>query len=126
MVIKVGIDMKRDMDLVRVMLLAIEESPHGFAPKIEISGYTQEQIGYHATLLKEAGLAEGIETTTMGSQSPELMITRLTWLGHDFLDNARENQTWNQAKDMIKTIGSASLQVWASVLTMIISKKLGI
>ncbi len=38
------IDMKRDMDLIRAMLLAIEAHPTGFAPKIEISGYTQEQI----------------------------------------------------------------------------------
>jgi hypothetical protein len=44
--IKYGIDMKRDMDLIREMLLAIESDAHGFAPKIEILGYTQEQIGW--------------------------------------------------------------------------------
>jgi hypothetical protein len=51
------IDMKRDMDLIREMLLAIEAHPSGFAPiKIDIEGYTQEQISYQATLLGEAKL----------------------------------------------------------------------
>ncbi|MBN1375810.1 MAG: DUF2513 domain-containing protein, partial [Dehalococcoidia bacterium] len=79
------------MDLIRAMLLAIEADDHGFAPKIEIEGYTQEEIGYHAVLLGEAGLVEVHDITHMGSHSPEALISRLTWEGHEFLDAAREN-----------------------------------
>ena len=59
------IDMKRDMDSIREILLAVEAHPCGFAPSIEIHGYTQEQVGYHVFLLGEAGLAVvSNETTT--------------------------------------------------------------
>jgi hypothetical protein len=48
--------MKRDMDLVRKILLQIEEHPHGFAPNyLAIEDYTQEQIGFHVLLMGEAG-----------------------------------------------------------------------
>ncbi len=39
--------MKRDMDLVREILLAIDSHEKGYAPqKMEFEGYTDEQIGY--------------------------------------------------------------------------------
>jgi len=124
--IKSGSNMKRDMELIRAMLLAIESDNHGFAPKIEIHGYTQEQIGYHALLLGEAGLAVVSDVTSMGNKSPEAIILRLTWSGHEFLDSARENQIWNQAKDTISKIGGASIQIWVALLTELIKKKLGL
>jgi len=118
--------MKRDMDLIRAMLLAIESESSGFAPKIEILGYTEEQIGYHASLLGEAGLAKVVDVTSAGSKGPEAIVTRLTWAGHEFLDAARENQRWNQAKDLISKIGGASIQIWMDVLTELIKKRLGL
>jgi hypothetical protein len=124
--IKSCIGMKRDMDLIRKMLLAVESDEHGFAPKIEIPGHTQEQINYHACLLEEAGLVKAIDVTSMGSNSPEAMITRLTWAGHEFLDSARENQRWNQAKDIISKIGGASIQIWVALLTDLIKKNIGL
>ena len=41
--------MKRDMELIRKLVLALEDAPSGYAPGVlEIEGYTPEQIGYHA------------------------------------------------------------------------------
>ena len=125
--IKSCIDMKRDMDLIRAMLLAIEAEGHGFASHpIEIPNYTQEQIGYHAVLLGEAGLVKVHDVTHLGSNSPEALITRLTWAGHEFLDSARENNIWNQAKDKISKIGGASLQIWLALLTELIKENIGL
>lgn len=120
------IDMKRDMDLIRVMLLAIEAHPSGFAPEIEIVGYTQEQIGYHAALLGEAGLAMVVNETGLDDKSPQATIIRLTWAGHEFLDSVRENNIWNQAKDKINKVGGATIPIWIAVLTEIIKKQLGL
>ncbi len=121
-----NIKMKRDMDLIREMLLAIESAPHGFAPKIKIQGYTQEEIGYHAVLLEEAGLAKVNDITMEGSETPEAIVERLTWAGHEFLDSARDNRIWNQAKDKITKIGGASLQIWVMVLAGYIKQELGL
>ena len=121
------IHMKRDMDLIREMLLAIESHEHGFAPKIEIDGYTQEEIGYHAILLGEAGLAVVSNVTTMGSKSPEGIINHLTWAGHEFLDASRDKRIWNQAKDKISQIGGgATIQVWIALLIELGKKQLGL
>ncbi len=125
--IKSCISMKRDMDLIRQLLLTIEADEHGFATRdIEIPSYTQEQIDYHAVLLGEAGLAEVTDVTTMGSKSPKAILLRLTWAGHEFLDSSRENHIWNQAKDKVGKIGGASLPIWGAVLTEIIKNRLGL
>ena len=119
--------MKRDMDLVRAILLAVEEHDHGFAPDdLEIDGFTEEQIAYHAFIMMEGGLLEGIDMTTRGSESPEAAIRHLTWAGHEFLDAAREPARWNQAKEVIKKVGGATLAVWTAVLTELVKKSVGL
>ena len=108
------------------MLLAIEASPHGYAPKLEIEGYTQEEIGYHALLLGESGLAKVYEKRIEEAQTPEAIVERLTWAGHEFLDASREPRIWNQAKDAINKIGSASISVWLALLAELAKKKVGL
>jgi hypothetical protein len=78
--------MKRDMKLIRKLVLNLEDAPTGFAPSnLGVAGYTREQIGYHAYLLIQAGLAKGSDVTTIGSSGPIGMITSLTWAGHEFM-----------------------------------------
>jgi hypothetical protein len=122
----IGVVMKRDMDLIRQILLTVEAHPSGFAPQIEIDGYTQEEINYHAFLLGEAGLAKVNNVTHMGSKSPEAIIVNLTWEGHEFLDSARENRIWNLTKDAIGKLGGASIQIWTALLIAQAKKELHI
>ncbi len=124
--IKSDRNMKRDMDLIRVMLLAAESDSSGYASKIEIPDYTEEQINYHAFLLGEAGLAKVSSITTNYSKGPEAMVINLTWAGHEFLDSARDNTIWNQAKDKIGKIGGAAIQVWIALLIEQGKKQLGL
>ncbi len=122
--IKSGISMKRDMDLIRAMLMAIEADEQGYVASLQINGYTQELINYHAVLLSEAGFAKIIEIKTEESVIPvKVIIERLTWTGHEFLDAARDRSIWNQAKDKV---GSATIQIWMSVLTALTLKQLGL
>lgn len=119
--------MKRDMELIRQILLKIEEEPSGWAPsEIKIEGYTKEQIDYHILLMIEAGLLKGEEVTSLSSQSPCGLATRMTWHGHEFLDNSRNPKLWKEAKQIIEKIGSASIQVWTQLLTQIVSRSIGL
>lgn len=119
--------MKRDMDLIRSLLMAVEKNEHGFAPDIiEIPNHTQEEIGYHAFLLGEAGLAVVKPISTFGSESPSAIIRNLTWAGHEFLDSARNNTIWNQAKDKAMKIGAFTLPIISAILTDLIKKQLGL
>ncbi len=54
--------MKRDFDLIRKLVFAIEECPSGQMPE-GLDGYTPDQVGYHNYLLVDAGLAKGVDTT---------------------------------------------------------------
>lgn len=118
--------MKRDMELVRAILLALEARDH-FSPStaIEIEGYEEHEVGYHSLLILEAGLAEGDETTTRGS-GPTALLIRPTWEGHEFLDAAREPSVWGQAKDVVRKAGGASLGIWVAVLTDLVKRRVGL
>jgi len=111
--------MKRDLDLIRKILMTLEEYEHGNAPsKLTVDGFTDEQIGYHCFILKEAGFIEATDTTTFGSKSPSALPRRLTWEGHEFIDNARDEKIWIQVKNKIKnTSGTVSISILTKVLT---------
>lgn len=119
--------MKRDMDLVRRILFKVEEQPSGYAPsKLEIERYTREQVGYHAYIMKEAGLVEAVDTSSWDTHSPQADIIRLTWQGHEFLDAARDDTVWEKAKSTIKKVGGATLQIWIALLTDMLRKRIGL
>ena len=54
--------MKRDMDLVRKILLKIEEndSSDGLV-NLEIDGYTMDEIIYHCQMLKDANMISNLD-----------------------------------------------------------------
>lgn len=119
--------MKRDMDLVRKILIAMNDHEHGHAPRnLEIEGYSDEEIGYHCFILSEAGLIHAADTTSMGSSSPEAIPIRLTWSGHEFIDNAKNENIWSQTKEAVGKVGDVSFSVWASVLSSVVKNNLGI
>jgi hypothetical protein len=120
--------MKRDMDLIRKMLLAIEAHASGFAPELKIEGYTPGQIGYHAYLIVDAGLASGVDMTNTGSSSPEWEITYLTAAGHDFTESARNEFVWNEVREEMRKKGvvSAGLDVFKRLLDKQLRKLLDV
>jgi hypothetical protein len=120
--------MKRDIDLVRQLLFAIENHPSGFAPtELKIEGFTEEQIGYHLSLMLEAKLINGSDVTHMGSESPEAIATSLTWKGHEFAEAARNDTIWNQAKATIKEKGgSVTFAVLSQLLQNLCRSALGL
>ena len=106
--------MKRDLDLVRKILLVCEEHPNGFAPQeLHIEGYTDDQIGYHVHLAGNAGLLKVADVTHLGSQSPCAIPLSMTWSGHEFLDDSKNETVWEKAK---KSVGSSSFDVLKAVL----------
>jgi len=118
--------MKRNMDLVRRILLAIETHPRGFAPDIALEGYSAEEIGYHLTLMAEAGLVEADDVTGIGDAGPMARVSRLTWQGHEFLEDSRSPRIWEQAKTVVTEAGGGSFQIWQAVLADLIKKNLGL
>jgi hypothetical protein len=120
--------MTRDLELIRKLILAVEASPTGYVKDdLEIESYSPEQIGYHAYLLVDAGLAKGVDITTIGSSSPNWQILHLTSAGHDFADAARDDSTWKKATGLVKDkAGGVTLDVMKQVLISVIKSALGL
>ena len=120
--------MKRYMDLIRKMVLAVEDAPTGFAPNpLKIEGYTEEQVGYHAYLMVDHGLAEGTRVTALDSTSPLWVLRHLTSEGHDFAAAARDATTWKKAMSVVQEKGGAvSLDVIKALLSHLVKAGLGL
>jgi DNA-binding transcriptional ArsR family regulator len=108
--------MKRDMGLIRLLLLRLEEldqdgqSVYHFRegdPDIDIEGYSWEQISYHYDLADEAGLVD------MGSDGimNGFLFRRLTWAGHDFVDAVRDEEIWRKTKEGALAAGGISIDL---------------
>jgi len=110
--------MKRDMDLIRKILLKLEEFlTDDDIEKIQLDGYSPEQIIYHVFLLEEAGLIRAKILFGSGTTAPvDYVIFGLTWAGHDFLDACREEGRWEKAKDVFRQAGGVSFDIAKEVL----------
>ena len=120
--------MKRDMDLVRKIILAIESHEHGSMDEmVVVDGYSDEQVGYHAHLMLQAGLIDGFDISARDENSPTVQPTSLTWAGHEFADNARNDTTWNKAKTTVaEKVGTVAFGVLTELLKKIAGQQLGL
>jgi Hypothetical protein (DUF2513) len=124
------IEMKRDMDLVRDLLLHIEEDPRFDgarwaridAPEdIGITGHSTEEVAYHLDMLVEAGLLRG----SIGLDKMPA-ISKLTWEGHEFLDNIRDHGIWSKTKARLAGLPSVAISIVGEIAKAEIKKHLGL
>lgn len=94
--------MKRDMELIRKIVLAVEDRDENLIKHRKIEGYSSEQVGYHCHILIQGGLAEGNSYSTNDHRYPYGQPNNLTWNGHEFADLARNQTIWNQTTEIIK------------------------
>jgi len=87
--------MTRDMELIRTLLLRIDTDPRldGMSSlfvqnteELGITGHSMPEVAYHIRLLIEADFIKGNPNVAGGMPA----IVRLTWNGHEFLDDVRD------------------------------------
>jgi hypothetical protein len=96
--------MRRDMNLVRKVLLAVEAG-NQLDP---IEGCSEDEVKYHKKLVIDAGLAEGTakKDSTKATDIPAAVIIRsLTWAGHDFVDAIGDESRWAKVKAFLADAG---------------------
>jgi len=120
--------MKRDMELIRKMVLAVEDAPTGYAPDpLKIEGYTDEQVRYHAYQLIDGEYAKGPIVSSSGSSSPQAIILSLTWKGHDFAAVTRDETTWRKVMTVVRQKGGAvTLDVVKALASKFAKSSLGL
>ena len=121
--------MKRDMDLIRQLLLKIEalNLPRGttkfFDPsdsELQVEGYTPAQIAYHLDLLFDQGFVEGQRGMT------NFGIAGLGWQGHELLDDIRDPDVWDKTKERAKGLAGVGLSFIWEIAKAEIKTKLGL
>jgi uncharacterized protein DUF2513 len=103
--------MKRDMDLLRNLLLEIEKPPQGSWADIPIEGHTPEEVCYRAKLACDAGFIEGkfVPSTLY------FVVSGLTYAGHEFPDAARQDTLWAKAKETVQSATGTLTIDWHSL-----------
>lgn len=108
--------MKRDMDLVRQILQQIEDRKPGSSNHgVSATGRSRDELYEHLMIMQDAGLVEGV------AMAPVPLCRRMTWEGHEFLEQSRDERIWKQAKDKaIATTGSLSMLAVKTALATIV------
>ncbi len=128
--------MRLNPDCIRDILLTVEETTAynkfmryyvGESKFERFNNYTHDEIIYHVKQCKMAHLIINVTFTDNGGY---FSIEDLTPKGHEFLENIRSDNMWNNTKAVAAKVGSYSLSslttIASGVLTQIINHQLGV
>jgi len=114
--------MKRDMELCRKILFAVEEQYVDVAiHNLKIEGYSMEQVAYHCKILNEAGLVSYYKAQYGDNHILAFEVGSITWNGHEYLDTIRQDSRWDEIKTQIK---SKSLPMTIEIITKVASSSI--
>jgi hypothetical protein len=124
--------MKRDMDLIRSLLLKLEslDIPPGtvtpmspYEPSLAIDGFNGEDIGHHLRMLVSGGFIETGGSRPFGPDG-SLVFRQISWHGHDFLDSVRDPKIWKKTKDGAKAAGGFTVDLLKDLAKGFIRKQI--
>lgn len=114
--------MKRDMGIIRGVLLALESS--GDLRQVCAD---DETLRYHIRLAIEGGLLRGNITEYAGGYHVLLNDCPITNVGHDFLDAIREDTIWRKVLTRISGVaGSVGVDMLAEIAKDELRRRLGL
>jgi hypothetical protein len=119
--------MKRDLDLIRKILLKVESSDDSPLSVLNLDGYEEQTILFHVALLVEAEYMKANISQALSGIYRISTPIRLTWEGYEFLDLLRSEGTWAKAKSIIKEKSiSISIAILTELLKSIAKDALGL
>lgn len=123
--------MKRDMDLIRALLLEIEGGKRTFviisrSDAIVIGMDESEgmddnetaKVEYHLNLIQNAGFVE-FDRASGG----HWFCDGLTWYGHEFLEDIKDDTLWDDAKTGAKEMGGLSMEILRDLIKGLVKTK---
>ena len=121
--------MRLNPDCMRDVLLVAEENLplNGSLPMSDLlpllPGYSKDEITYTCLKLNEANLLNIFKTPYPGGTFVN-DIREITYNGHQFLENIRNQSTWETVKQKLSFLGSSSVPVIMSVASQVILNKI--
>lgn len=118
--------MKRDMELIRRVMLAAEKSKDPYElvdPKFE--GHNETEISYQIALLDDAGLLHGQDRSAIGIF--RWSAGALTWSGHEFVEAIRDEAVWKEALVIAgMTDDGVVFEILQKALMQVLEKRAGL
>jgi len=118
------------MDLIRTILLKVEEDQTlsgSFqavnAATFGITDHSDADVIYHLVMLVEAGFLVG---NTRLAATGQIVISKRTWEGHEFLDDIRDPEIWRKTKERAKSVASVGLGFLWEIAKAEVKTKLGL
>jgi hypothetical protein len=124
--------MKRDLELVRQILLTMEAEPTGTGPMYpQIDGYDVNTVMHHIYIMGTGKLIDcAPEPPAREGVIRRASANNIMWDGYEFLNAARDQETWEQAKETVRGAGrdlsTVTIGVLQGVLTAIIARSMGL
>jgi hypothetical protein len=124
--------MKRDMDLIRDIMLEIEDGRKVFEIR---SDAMSEALGVpnEGSLSREEaerwshhlGLISGNEFVIFRRAAGGFWVVEsISWKGHDFIDAVRDPEIWSQTKSGIEKVGGFTLDLIVAMAKGLLKKKI--
>lgn len=98
--------MRRNPDLIRKILLALEANDRADTDKVELSGDRAERLSvpHHLEIMTEGGLlTHGFRHELHHGRDDYKIASSLTAYGHELLDLIRDDSRWNSAKEQCRS-----------------------
>ena len=108
--------MKRDMDLVRVILMRVEERTKTKMRDLLPDPDDEEErqrYSYHIKMLVDERLLDGRAFSSM--KNTDWSDLELRWPGHEFLNTLRDPSVWEKTKEVSRKAGGGGLQVMLEI-----------
>lgn len=123
--------MKFEMDLLRELLLHVEETasrPYSDLEDIVLDGWTNDKITYHVVLAAEDGLLKATVDSLPDDEDPATRhvtysVHRLTSKGHELLGSIREPAAWSAVKGGVNKVGAVTLSVMSAIAQAYLKQK---
>lgn len=126
--------MKLNYDCVRDVLLYLENNlslnnsitfPSDIKESLLLK-YSKDDVIYTVKILLNKKLILGDDNFNYSTGMYTANIESLSFDGHSFLDNIRDNQVWSKSKKILSAFKSVSIEIISQVATNVIYKKLGL
>jgi hypothetical protein len=103
---------KRDMELIRKILLEVESWPDAQQRTVQMANYDSNVVVRHVEMLCSAGLLETFgEPRRIGGPNQFIIIKDLSWSGHEFLDAIKNENIWSRVKQSLSSAQLASVPI---------------
>lgn len=122
--------MELNHDCVRTLLLEIESNKkideylveYNFKDNVVFEMYDFNTVIYTLLKLKEAKFLD-CKITWSGNNPKFYTIGDITWSGHEFLDNIRDDKTWVEVKNVARKSSSMSLSLMSKLAFQYLTQK---